>query len=247
MGSASSDSSSDSSATTASSSDASATSASDTTTAVCTANGGEGCADSMYPSADRSCCSPYTCTQVTSRSSQCLDSAIALGAACTVSGQSVGNCSDPNVCLGGVCTAPSTCILPVTGLCYSGDLNAKAGDCCASPSPSPVASFCLRGSDSNDSFCHGYNLAEGEKCGTTLAEEYRGYCASGLNCLSGVCSSDATTTTTSTTTTTTTTTTVTTVTVGCAASAATCFDGTTGTTCCTGSCVPGASFPWACP
>jgi len=213
--------------TTASSSDTTTVSSSETTTAAaatttvenCNANAGDVCEDSTY-GITKTCCSPYTCETMTTRTKTCQGLNLAANETCFEGGVSVGTCASGLICLDGICKETSTCADPVfpNSLCYSGDVNRKVADCCD-------GSYCVQPTTSTDSFCMSFTIAEGLQCGDTEAREYRGFCNTGLNCNNGVCSSGTTTSTTTTTTTTTTVTTTTATTVPCVASGATCWGG----------------------
>jgi len=227
-------------------SDTTSTSSSDTTTGTtiaatttttaesCNANAADVCLDSTY-GITKTCCSPYTCTSVTSRTSTCQGTELALNQACYEGGVNVGTCASGLLCLDGVCKeASTTCADPVfpNSLCYSADVNRKVADCCS-------GSYCVQPTSSSDSFCMSFNIGDGLPCGDTQDGEYRGFCDTGLNCISGVCSSNPTTTTTTTTTTTVTTTTVTTTTEACLTSGDTCWSGSgPPNTCCGGAPCP---------
>merc|ERR1711874_201593 len=211
--------------TTASSSDTTTASSSDTTTAAaatttvenCNAQAGDVCEDSTY-GISKTCCSPYTCESVTSRTKTCQGVSLPANETCFEGGASVGSCASGLICLDGVCKeASTTCADPVLGLCYSADVSRKVADCCS-------GSYCVQPETSSDSFCMSFSIAEGLQCGDTQAREFRGFCATG-NCINGYCSSETTTSTTTTTTTTTTVTTTTATTVPCVASGQTCWGG----------------------
>jgi len=213
--------------TTASGATSASTSAA-STTAACQANGGDVCVDTNY-GISKTCCSPYNCVSVTSRTSICTASELQAGEACYSNGVSVGTCASGLICLDGVCkTASTDCADPVypDGLCYSADVGRTVATCCG-------ATYCMKPTDNADSFCMDFAIAENLPCGDTQAEGYRGYCASGLNCLNGVCSSALTTTTT-----TTTTVTAETTTIVCKGPGDACWEGpgTQPDTCCGASC-----------
>jgi len=212
--------------TTASSSDTTTASSSDTTTVAaatttvenCNAEAGDVCEDSTY-GITKTCCSPYTCESVTSRTKTCQGLSLPANETCFQGGASVGSCASGLICLDGVCKESSTtCADPVLGLCYSADVGRKVADCC-------TGSYCVQPETSSDSFCMSFTIKEGLQCGDTQAREFRGFCDTGLNCINGYCSTGTTTSTTTTTTTTTTVTTTTATTVACVASGATCWGG----------------------
>merc|ERR1712123_567228 len=139
-----------------------------TTTAFCDAEAGDLCLDNQY-GLSWTCCSPYTCTTVTDRSSVCKGTSLALGETCfSASAGSLGDCADPNFCLDEVCTAKdSACIQPVNGLCYSADIGQTVGKCCA-------GSICIPSqvTGETDYFCQQI-LDAGANCNQA---EHRGIC-----------------------------------------------------------------------
>jgi len=210
---------------------ATTTVAATTTAENCNANSGDVCEDTTY-GITKTCCSPYTCETLTSRTKACQGVNLAANQTCFEGGVSVGTCASGLICLDGVCKEPGTCADPVfpNSLCYSGDVSRKVADCC-------TGSYCVQPTSSTDSFCMSFTLTEGQQCGDTQAREYRGFCNTGLNCINGVCSTSTTTSTTTTTTTTTTVTTTTATTVACLASGTTCWTGSgPPSDCCSGSC-----------
>merc|ERR1712106_1004725 len=97
---------------------------------VCSAAAGDLCLDTLY-GISATCCPPYSCTSVTSRTSVCKGSSLPAGETCfdSVVG-SLGSCAESLLCLQNVCTEPaSSCITPVNGLCYSSDIGKLLGTC----------------------------------------------------------------------------------------------------------------------
>jgi len=200
--------------TTASSADAT------TAATTCTANAGDVCEDSTY-NITKTCCSPYTCETLTSRTKTCSGSNLAVNETCFDSGSSVGTCASGLVCLDGKCKETGTCADPVfpNSFCYSGEVNRQVATCCD-------GSYCVQPSSSSDSFCMRFDIGQGFQCGDTEARGYRGYCNTGLYCVNGVCSSSSTTSTTVAPTTTSTAAPVTTVTEQpCVGTGETCWSG----------------------
>merc|ERR1711997_89726 len=187
---------------------------------TCTANAGDVCEDSTY-GLTKACCSPYTCSTLTSRTKTCQGLSLSANETCFAGGASVGTCATGLICLDGKCKEIGTCADPVFpgSLCYSGDVNRYVATCCS-------GSHCGQPPSKTDGFCMRFDLAEGAQCGDTEAREFRGYCNTGLNCINGVCSTSTTTSTTTTATT-----------VACKTSGATCWTGSGPIdTCCTGIC-----------
>merc|ERR1711928_192149 len=97
----------------------------------------------------------------------------------------------------GTCTVSTlpTCTGPTTGLAGSNICKVSGvsyGDCCPNPTTGNTNNNCFAVTDSSDSFCMAFSIPEGSSCGTTSAETYAGFCAAGLNCIGGVCSSATT-------------------------------------------------------
>merc|ERR1711892_1251800 len=187
---------------------------------VCSAAAGDLCLDTLY-GISATCCPPYSCTSVTSRTSVCMGSSLPAGETCfdSIVG-SLGSCAQPLLCLQNVCTEPaSSCIPPVKGLCYSSDIGKLLGTCC-----SGSMCMCIPVPGSQDYFCQSL-IQIGGNCNQT---EYRGFCKTGSFCVNSICEAGDQTTTSTTTTTTTT--------ANCLATGNQCFstsDGAKGT-CCSG-------------
>jgi len=190
------------------------------TTAACDIDAQVVCGDTNYPAMyeGRCCKSPYTCTLLTgsTRTSMCQGSDLPAGSTCWSNSASSGSCVSGTLCTDGICTVSTlpTCTGPTTGVAGSNicaSSGVSYGSCCPNPTTGLTTNFCSQPTDSSDSFCMAYNIPEGSSCGTTSAETYAGFCIAGLNCINGVCSSATTTAA---------------PTTACAASGATCWDGT---------------------
>merc|ERR1739848_835147 len=157
--------------------------------------------------------------------STCTGDNLAAGAECFKNGMDLGNCTSPLICLDGTCQeSPTTCgtnIYPQS-YCYDSTLNSEVQPCCN-------GATCMSPPGETDRFCVKFNIPDGQQCGFTKEEGYRGFCTSPANCVNGACTTTPTTTTSTTTTSTTTTVTEATTTEVCIANGAECWGGTTST------------------
>jgi len=185
------------------------------TTAACDIAAQVVCGDTSYPSMyeGRCCASPYTCSLITgsTRTSMCQGTDLPEGSTCWSNSASSGTCVSGTICkkasttdATGTCTVSTlaACSGPTVGvsggnICRNAALpTVNYGDCCPNPNTGIDTVMCLLATDGGtnpDGFCMAYNIPDGGSCGTTSAENYNGYCASGLNCNNGVCSSATTT------------------------------------------------------
>lgn len=133
------------------------------------------------------------------------------GSTCWSNSASSGTCVSGTICqkasstdATGTCTVSTlaACSGPTVGvsggnICRNAALpTANYGSCCPNPDTGITTIMCLAATDGGsnpDSFCMAYNIPSGGSCGTTSADNYNGYCASGLNCINGICSSATTT------------------------------------------------------
>jgi len=185
------------------------------TTAACDIAAQVVCGDTSYPSMyeGRCCVSPYTCSLITgsTRTSMCQGTDLPEGSTCWSNSASSGTCVSGTICqkasstdATGTCTVSTlaACSGPTVGvsggnICRNAALpDANYGSCCPNPDTGIETIMCFPATDGGsnpDSFCMAYNIPAGGSCGTTSADNYNGYCASGLNCINGICSSATTT------------------------------------------------------
>merc|ERR1719410_847412 len=184
-------------------------SATTTTPTPCTAQIGDICDDTtlqstgVYP---KTCCDGATCTNIdsTGRTSVCAGSNLGVNATCgTIGTTTVENtCMSNLTCRNGMCenwSDPSNCTtagMMGYNLCYSGSVGPQKGGICCPDGTKSIACIPSTDSGSTDRYCMEYNLAENAACGTTTADEYKGYCLSGLECINKVCTNTTATTTT---------------------------------------------------
>merc|ERR1712066_815103 len=192
-----------------------------TTAEVCDGQPGQVCLNTDH-GFSKTCCSPYTCNQYPGSTviSTCTGDNLAAGAECFKNGMDLGNCTSPRTCL----ESPTTCATNIypQSYCYDSTLNSEVQPCCN-------GAICMSPPGETDRFCVKFNIPDGQQCGFTKEEGYRGFCTSPANCVNGACTTNPTTTTSTTTTSTTTTVTEATTTEVCIAKGAECWGGTTST------------------